>query len=332
MAGDKVGGAETFFVDLVIALRRAGLPQRVVIRHNENRATLLREAGLEPVELPFGRHFDFATRRGLARAIEEFRPDVVQTWMSRASAVPLSGDFIHVGWTGGYLDLKYYRKCDALIGVTQDLVDNAVHHGWSRGRVHCLPTFAADEPLPPLPREEFGTPESAPLVLGLGRLHRDKGFDVLLRALADIPEAYLWLAGEGPYEGALKQLTAELGLENRVRFLGWRSDRAALYAACDMCVMPTRIEGFGTVMIEAWAYHRPVVATAAKGPCGLIKHGENGLLVAIDDIAALAASMRTLIEDPGFAKSLAQAGRAAYEAQFTEAAVVERYLAFYDGL
>jgi glycosyltransferase involved in cell wall biosynthesis len=292
----------------------------------------LRQAGVEPVELPFRRFFDFTTRWKLKRCIEAFRPDIVQTWMSRASAVCPAGSFIHVGWLGGYYKMKHFNHCDELIGVTRDLAENAVGKGWPRRQVHYLPTLASDAPQPRLRRADFDTPDDVPLILALGRLHEEKGFDVLLKSLVEAPNAFLWLAGSGPRENELKALTNKLGLESRVRFLGWRDDRAALYASCDMCVMPSRAEPFGTVMIEAWAYRRPIIAAAALGPRALIKHEENGLLVPIDDAPALAAAIRQVIERPGLARTLAAAGREAYEADYTEAKIVSRYLAFYQAL
>jgi glycosyltransferase involved in cell wall biosynthesis len=332
MSGAKVGGAETFFVDLVSALHRAGLQQRVVIRPNEARTQALRQAGLEPIELPFRRFFDFTTRRKLKRRIEAFRPNIVQTWMSRASAVCPAGSFIRVGWLGGYYDMKHFRRCDELVGVTQDLVDYAVGKGWPRQRAHYLPTMASDAPQPGLRRADFDTPENVPLILALGRLHQKKGFDVLLKSLVEVPNAYLWLAGAGPFGNQLRELTKKLGLEARVRFLGWRDDRAAMYASCDICVMPSRAEPFGTVMIEAWAYRRPIIAAAAIGPRALIKNGENGLLVPIDDAPSLTTAIRRLIEQPDKAKKLAGAGREAYEADYVEAKVVQRYLDYYEAL
>ncbi len=332
MSGAKVGGAETFFVDLVTALHRRGLKQSVVIRRDATRANILRQVGIEPVELPFLNYCDLTTRRALGHQIADFQPSIVQTWMSRASAVPINGDFIHLGWLGGYYDLKYFRQCDELVGVTQDLVDHCVRNGWLRQHAHYLPTFSTDAPMPPLSRQQFDTPHGVPLILALGRLHEHKGFDVLLKALVAMPEAYLWLAGEGPLEQELKALTKQLGLEKRVRFLGWRNDRAALFTSCDFCVMPSRVEPFGTVMIEAWAYHCPIIAAAAKGPEALIKNRQNGMLVPIDDVAALAEAMKALIDSKDLRRSLVETARREYEQTYTEDAVANRYLAFYEEL
>ena len=111
--------------------------------------------------------------------------------------------------------------------------------------------------------------------------------------------------------------------------LGWRDDRAALFAAADFCVMPSRYEPFGTVMIEAWAQNTPLICARAKGPVGLIRDGEDGLLVPIDDVGALTNAMNRLLEEPYFASTLARTARARFDVEYTEAAVVRRYLDFY---
>ncbi len=332
MSGAKVGGAETFFVDMVSALHRSGLEQRVVIRRNPARAATLREAGIEPIQLPFGRWVDFSTRAQLKRIIAEFKPDIVQTWMSRASSICPSGAFVHIGWLGGYYDLKNFRHCQELVGVTQDIVAHTVQHGWPKEHAHYLQTLSVHTPMPPVRRAECDTPEGVPLILALGRLHVVKGFDVLLKAMADIPGAYLWLAGEGPLRGELEAQMRSLGLESRVRFLGWRNDRAALLAACDVCVMPSRHEPFGTVMIEAWAYRKPMIAAAAQGPRALIRNTQNGMLVPVDDVAALAEAIRTVIAEPALARKMVENAWTEYQENFTEAKVVQRYMEFYTGL
>ncbi|MDX1483993.1 MAG: glycosyltransferase [Alphaproteobacteria bacterium] len=336
MAGAPFGGAETHFVDLVTALHRAGLDQRVVIRAHQGRAAALREAGIVPAELRFGGPIDWVSGRRLARAIAEYRPDIVQSWMRRAtrfvSRPRRAPKFVHVGWFGGYYPLADYRRCDHLVGVTPAIRDHQISAGWPADRAHYMPTFADGEHATPVSRAELGTPDGSPLFLALGRLHAKKAFDILIRAVAQLPDAHLWIAGEGPLRDALTRLITDLGLGDRVRLLGWREDRAALFAAADYCVLPSRYEPFGTVMIEAWAHDRPLIAAAADGPRGLIEDGLNGLLVPIDDIDALTAAMARLIQDRALAGRLVDAGQAAYSARFTEAAVVARYLEFYRGI
>lgn len=332
MAGAAFGGAETYFVDLVTALHRSGLDQRVVIRRNPQRAATLRAAGIDPIELTFGGMFDFATRPALARVIAAYRPNIVQSWMNRATRFvtrPQGARFVYVGWFGGYYKLANYRHCDHLVGVTEAIRRHQIAQGWPEDRAHYLPTFAHRDRAPAISRAPLETPADAPLFLALGRLHRKKAFDILLEALARVPGAYLWLAGEGELRAQLERQTDALGLRSRVRFLGWRDDRAALFAAADFCVMPSRYEPFGTVMLEAWAHGRPLIAAEAAGPSGLIRNEGDGLLVPVDDAQALAAAMARLVNDRNLAGQLARAGTARFELEFTEETVVARYQAFY---
>jgi len=325
IAGAEHGGAETYFVRLTLALARAGIGQRLAIRRNPARAALLRAGGLEPVEMGFGGALDFVTRRRIGRLAADYRPDVVVTWMNRASRLAPRGPFVRLGRLGGYYNLKYYRRCDHLIGNTREIVAYLVAEGWPAERAHYLPNFVALDQAPPLQRAAIDTPPEAPLILALGRHHANKAFDVLLRALARVPGAVLWLAGEGPERPALERLADELGVRPRVRLLGWREDVAALFGAADLCVVPSRREPFGTVMVEAWAAGVPLVAAAAAGPAGLLKDGEDGLLVAVDEPEALAAAIRRLIADGALRGRLAAAGQRRWRADFTEAVVVARW-------
>lgn len=329
IAGADHGGAEAFFERLALALQRAGIDQHVLIRANPRRAQLLRSGGVAVTELPFGGALDLVTRLGFRRAVAKTRPDIVLTWMNRATKFCPRGNFIHVGRLGGYYDLKYYQDCGHLIGNTPDICDWLVKQGWPSGSTHYVPNFVSDERAAAASRQAFSTPAGAPLIFALGRLHANKAFDVLLKALVDVPSAYLWIAGDGPLLGELERLASGLGILPRVRFLGWRSDVAALHAAADLFVCPSRHEPLGNVVIEAWAQGKPVVACASQGPSQLIEDGKSGLLTPVDDPKALADAIRRVLADPDFAAGIGAAGRAAYEAQFTEQAVVARYLDFF---
>lgn len=328
MAGAKHGGAEAFFERLAIALDRAGEEQRIVIRRDAGRAARLRQAGLDPIELPFGGVFDFATKPRLARIIAAHVPKIVLTWMSRATKACPRGEFVHVARLGGYYDLRYYRNCDHLIGNTRALTSWLVSQGWPQDRAHYLPNFAATAHAAPVSRASLATPADASLALALGRLHPNKGFDTLLDAVARVNGLYLWLAGEGELETALKRQAAALGIKDRIRFLGWREDVAGLLAASDMLVCPSRVEPLGNTIIEAWAAHVPVVAASSSGPAELIEQGKSGLLVPIDDAEALAAAITSVVADKALAEALARAGNETYAAQFSEAPVVAAYREF----
>ena len=330
MGGAKHGGAETFFVRLAGALQRRGVVQRVVVRPDDNRVMELTRLGVDTVGAPFGGIFDLTTKRVLRREIADFKPDVVLSWMSRATSLTPQGDHCFMARLGGYYDLKYYRRCDHLICNTEHIVEYVCRSGWPASRAHYVPNFTKFEPAPPVAREKLDTPADMRVLLAAGRLHPHKAFDVLVRALAEVPNACLWLAGEGPLEADLRVLANEVGVGERVRFLGWRDDIEGLMAACDVVVCPSRVEPLGNVVLEAWAARRPVVAAKSSGPRGLIEDGVSGLLTEIDSVAGLATSLVRVLEEPALAALLADNGRLAYESAFTEDAVVERYLDLFD--
>jgi len=335
LAGAPEGGAETAFVDTVVSMQKLGVPQKVVMRPNATREKLIRACGLEPVLLPFGNAFDFKTKREIRRIIADYQPHVVQSWLNRATkhtpqATP-ENPFLHVAYLGGYYDTKYFRHADELVGVTQDIVDYLEKAGWPKEHAHYIRCHVQDIDMPAVDRAEFETPEDATLLLAMGRLHPVKAYDILLESMALLPDSfYLWIAGDGPLKGELMAMMENLGLADRVRFLGWRTDRQALQKTCDVCVFPSRYESFGIVMLEAWSQRRPLVAARAAGPAATITHEKDGLLVPIDDAEALAAAIRRIVDDPELAKRLVAEGRKSYERDYTEEAVIGEYLKLYE--
>jgi glycosyltransferase involved in cell wall biosynthesis len=326
-----LGGAEAFFERLVPALAAEDevLP---VIRSDDGRRGRLLGAGCPPVELPFGNYFDFATRRRLAATLSAFAPEVVVAWQNRASHYAgklrqAGAPWPLVGRLGGYYDLKYYRHADHLVGNTRGLRAWFIAEGWPPERAHYVPNFAFD----------LAGAAPAPLagavkLLALGRLHRNKAFDVLLRALPALPGCTLSIAGQGPEQAALERLARELGVAERVHFLGWRTDTAALLAGCDIFVCPSRHEPLGNVVLEAWSAGRPVVAAASQGPTELIEDGVSGVLVPLESPERLAQAIGGLSADPERAAMLAAAGRQAWEREFSQPVVVAAWRGFLRGV
>ncbi len=329
MGSDKRGGAESFFARLCVALDRTGIEQQVVIRRNAPCKPDLVDGGVVPVEMPFFHSGDIVTKTLLKRRIARFSPDLVLTWMSRATSVCPTGPFVRVARLGGYYDLKYYRSCHHLIANTEEIVDYLVRHGWPREKASYLPNFVDEDGARPIDRASLRTPSDVPVILALGRLHSDKAFDVLLDAMALVPRAHLWLAGEGGLDGALRAQAAGSGIAERVHFLGWRTDGGSLLAAADCLVCPSRVEPLGNVILEGWIHKKPVVAAASTGPAGLIETEKTGLLVPMEDAAALAAALNRVLADPGLAGRLAEAGHSHYLARFSRDAVVGLYLDFF---
>lgn len=330
MAGAVHGGAELFYERLCIALHEAGEIVLPVIRRDPARAARLRQAGLPPVELAFGGPLDPLTTPRLRRVLRDFAPDVVVSWMNRASAHMPRGDWVHVGRLGGYYALRHYRHCDHLVGNTQGIVQWLRARGWAVERTHYVPNFADD--LAGAAAADLPRAEGRVTLLGLGRLHTDKGFDTLIRALAQVPQGLAVIAGVGPQAAALRRQAERAGVAGRTQFLGWRGDVGGLLAAADVFVCSSRVEPLGNMVIEAWSAGCPVVACDADGPRELIRDGIDGLLVPREDPAALAAAIRRVLGDPVLRQSLAEAGRVRFETEFARAVVIGRWCAFLESV
>ena len=332
MAGGRHGGAETFFVDLVRALAGRGVAQLVVTRPFAERVTLLELSGAEVETAHYGGPLDLITGFRLQNAAARFAPDIALAWMNRAAAVMPRGAFVRVGRLGGYYDLKYYKRCDALVCNTADIRDYVIAGGWRADRAFHIPNFSPVEDAAPAARASLRTANDAKVVLLLARLERSKGIDTAIRALVDVPGAVLWIAGEGHEKQNLERFAAGLGVDDRVRFLGWRGDRSALLRAADICVVASRDEPFGNVVVNAWAHAVPLVATRARGPGALVRDGEDGLLVPIDDPVAMAAAINRVIGDKAFAQGIVSKGSARAAGAFSEEAVVGQYLDLFKAL
>ena len=329
MASRANGGAETYSTDMMASLQSAGVEQVAVIPRASIHHDRLAAAGVPLDAGVLDSRLGPLRRRKLARLVDAFKPDLVHCWMRRAASLvpPLSIPVI--GWFGGYYDPAHFRRCTHFVGVTPGIVEHMIGHAVPRAKAHYVPTFPTIEAGPPVDRSALATPGDATVLLTLSRLHQKKGLDVLLAALADLPDCIAWIAGDGPLEADLKALAARLGVGSRVRFLGWRTDRGALLAAADICVLPSRWEPFGTVMLEAWAAGTPLVAAASQGPAALVEDGTNGLLVPVDDAAALTLAIRRLLSDPALEAHLIERGRADYQKGFTREAVTRRMIALY---
>jgi len=338
MAGADAGGAENFFGRLVVALQKTAIDQRLIIRPSSSREMMLKEQSVEFALAPFGGWLDFKTPRSIKSEIGLFGPDVVISWMNRPTRfVPKQGPnnrkrFVHIGSPRGYYAPKYYQKCDHLIVTTKDLAKFYYDHGRPAEQISVIPNFAPDILAEPIARGQYDTPEKAPLLLALGRLHENKGFDVLLKSMQDLPDHYLWLGGAGPLEQDLKALAFTLGIAERVRFLGWVDDPAPLFAAADVFICSSRHEPFGNIIIEAWLYSTPIIAAASEGPASLIEDAKTGLMAPNEDAAALSTAIRKLRSDPALMEQLAVAGRKRYEDAFTEEQVVGQYLDLFERL
>ncbi len=335
MAGKHNGGAETYSTDVMMSLHQAGLDQCVVMHEAALRTPLLKDAGLRVNTQVLHYPLSFWRRIQMRRLIEQEKPDIIHCWMRRAASLVSGVDTTKtplIGWCGDYEVIKNFSHCSHLVSVTRDIVAHMRKNGVSEERSTYIPTFPSIDDAPALDRATLNTPKEAKVLLTLSRLHPVKGLDTLLQAVEDIPDCYVWLAGDGEIRDELENLARSLGIEHRVRFLGWRTDRGALLRASDICVLPSRYEPFGTVILEAWATKIPFVACSSAGPAAYIQDGINGMLAPIDNAASLAQALRRVIDDTALRQKIVEQGYADYHTHYTREAVTHQWLSYYKTL
>jgi glycosyltransferase involved in cell wall biosynthesis len=289
----------------------------------------------------FARRFPFTAAR-LVRAVREFAPDVVSVHCVRRFA-PYAAVVRRVTGIPQVLSLQegmlppgtpenvglfrlLVRSVDVVAACSGEAARYAADIGGAR-RVSLVPNGYDPEEFQAV--DPYSHPR--PYVLALGRLEIQKGFDVLIEALARLanPAADLLIAGEGAERGELEALARARGIADRVHFLGTTDRRttvALLRSAAVVCC-PSRFEGLPLVAIEAFAAGRPVVATNVNGIPELVRHEETGVVVPPDDPPALAAALARVLAAPGEALSWAARGRADVEARNRWSVVTEQYLA-----
>jgi GalNAc-alpha-(1->4)-GalNAc-alpha-(1->3)-diNAcBac-PP-undecaprenol alpha-1,4-N-acetyl-D-galactosaminyltransferase len=258
----------------------------------------------------------------LRAAIITSQPDVVISFMNTVNVLVLMASWnlniptiisehIYPAFTDankfGQLLMKWtYRYADRVTLLTQN----------------ALPFYPATQgyrsivmPNPVLtPAPDVSTTQllPTPTLVAMGRLHPQKGFDLLLKAFAQIqpkyPDWHLTILGEGAMRQELENLRTQLGLIDRVHLPGSVQNVNAYLRQADLFVMPSRFEGFPMALCEAMACGLPVLATdCLSGPSEIVRNGIDGVLVAVADVDALARGLDALMSDPAQRQQLAQA-------------------------
>lgn len=278
----------------------------------------------------------------LAAARRHRRPLVLTVHTSVAHTLAPTGvRSLLLKTVGGRLERYGERSADAVIVLTQQMAQRLTAGGVARDRIHVIPS-GIDPTLfracPDGAAAASGRRASRTIVY-VGRLHRQKGVETLLRAFAllrtraggELTE--LVLAGDGPQRSELERLAAGLGIASRTRFLGFvpHARVPALLHSAAVAVLPSRYEELGTSLLEALACGTPVVASAVGGIPDLIRDGVDGLLVPPQNPELLAAAVRTILDDPALAARLSAAGchRAA---RYGWPALQDKVLAVYEKL
>jgi glycosyltransferase involved in cell wall biosynthesis len=170
-------------------------------------------------------------------------------------------------------------------------------------------------------------PEGNLVVGTAGRLTHVKGHRYLIEAAGRIVDVRLdttfVFLGDGEVLNELKNMAFRLGIEENVKFLGWRQDVADVMSAFDVFVLPSLNEGMGRVLVEAMAMGKPIVASDVGGISDLVIHGKNGYLVPVGDVETLAVRIKELLDDPGKREEMGNTGRR-YAAGYSSEAMVKK--------
>jgi len=287
----------------------------------------------------FARKFAPAAAR-LAAAVRRFAPDVVSVHcvrrfapytalVRRLTGVPQVLNLQEGNLPSGTPDnpalFRMLVRSAAAVAACSEEAAACARRGGAR-RVVVVPNGYDPQEL----RAAAPFPHPRRYVLGVGRLERQKGFDVLIDAFARVssPDVDVLLAGDGSERPALGRLAEDRGVAARVRFLGMTDRRttASLLAGAAVVACPSRFEGMPLVCVEALAVGRPVVASAVNGIPEVVRPDDTGCLVPSDDPSALAAALERLLADPAAAETLAARGRRLVERRHDWSSVTSCYL------
>lgn len=298
------------------------------------------------VDVPFSSKGDLRSVARLARLLRRERFDVVHVhgaragWLLRLAALAAGCRKVvwtmhlliqdHVsrqpGWTKRfYAALERYlnRRTARIIAVSDNLRKGLLTSDprLDPARVITVANGIAAPNPPAFPlKEKLGLRPSDRVGVAVGKLQREKGHDVAIRALAALPaeaRPHLAVAGQGMLKEELRQLGESLGIAPWVHLMGYQDNVPGILQAAEFFLMPSRYEGFPIALLEAMALGKPIIAAAVNGIPEAIKHGENGLLFQSEDDRALAEAMRALDGDRKEAARLGANARRTYLDRYT---------------
>ncbi|MFC4351104.1 glycosyltransferase [Fodinicurvata halophila] len=302
--------------------------QQVVIRHNALPVEHLEVLGLNLERLPFRRWLDFSTSSRISERLQIVHPDVVLVWRPEAmGSLRLESHRCLVGVVSNYGSIAPWRSCHRLIALNEDLGDAVLEQGWPEDLLDLPAMPVLNEIGQAFPRKALNTPSAADLLVSTPLTKGDSGSMHLIRALADMKDAFLWLIAPRRDHRKLEALASRHETVSRLRLLEPGLDNRALYAAADVVVAAGTNDNLGYGVVEAWSQSRPVVGTGGMGPAGLIRHGDSGMLSPAGDARALARTLKRVLRDPMLYDRLAAGGRRVYEAHHQENLALEHWMA-----
>jgi len=338
-------GGERQTLWLARGLERAGYRSLLVVRPGQPLAARAAEAGLETIPCAPGSELDLAAARWIRRAILANGVDIVHAHTAHAVALAAmavrrtSARMVLTRRTAFRLRSNpftrwKYRRAAAMIAISGRVKAALVEGGMSAELIEVIPSgVPLDRGVTPASRAELGVPVDAPLVVMVGALTREKDPVTFVRAVAEararVSSLHALLVGDGPLRGMVETEIERLGIAGTLRLTGHRADADAIIAAADILALSSIEEGLGSVLLDAMAFGRPVVATDAGGIPEVVMHGVTGLLVPAGGAAAMGDAIARVASDRDLAARLA-AGASERAPRYAMEEVVTRTAALYE--
>lgn len=236
------------------------------------------------------------------------------------------------------IDKLCLRRYDEVICVSQDLYDDCRKLGVPAERCWHVPNaidtdeFRRREPSESA-KAKLGLPAGRLLIGAVGRLSNEKAFDSLIRAVGQLVgqgcDLELRIAGEGDQQQNLEQLIGDLGLQERVKLVGFCKDTIGFYHAMDVFALTSIREGLPNVLLEAMALEVPILATNIAGIPKLVQHEATGLLIEPGSVHAIVAGLKRLINSSELRRRLATEARRSIETSFSFQKRMDRIVEIY---
>jgi glycosyltransferase involved in cell wall biosynthesis len=346
--GSNLYGGARQVLYLLEGLQRRQVRNVLACRPNSAIAQLAGQfADVRPIRM--GGDLDLALVRRLYRLIRSERPDLVHLHSRigadvmggiacRLAGVPVVHSRRQDNPERRWVVALKYRLHDRVIAISEGIAGVLLAEGLAPAKLRCVRSAVAPAPdQRPCDRSwlarEFAVPAQGRVIGVVAQLIPRKGHRVLLDALPSLlpsfPDLYVIFFGKGPEEAALRTTIERLGLTERVRLAGFRTDLPSVLPCLSLLVHPALMEGLGVSLLQAASAGVPIVASRAGGIPEAVRDGVNGLLVPPGDASALAEAIGRLLGDPGLARAMGEAGRRLMQEEFSVDAMVEGNLRVY---
>lgn len=361
---DVFAGTERHMLDLAVGLDSLGVEVRVGCPGAAPLGCAVKSVGIDHLAIEKRGAVDWRAARLLARELRAGRIDLIHAhngrtayaaalgiWLAGRGRLVMTQHFISParasrsglkavvanamnGWVA--------KRLDHMVAISEAVLKGICERGdCRRDRVTVVANGTGEVDVSSLAsvretRGALGVGLDEPVVFCAARHQAEKDLPTLIRAMEDVvkrvPGARCLIAGRGKQTAELEGLIEEKGLGESVTLLGFRDDVPALIAAGDVFALPSLVEAFGLVLIEAMALRKPIAAVAVGGPVEIVDDGVTGYLSAPSDAAGLAESLVKLLSDPAQARAMGEAGYERFQERYTVGQMAKQMHAVYESV